>query len=592
LEKNIKVGARVWVSFGNKKQALGYVVGLSHETKITRTKEISFLVDREPILDKNMLLLTKKIADYYCCSWGEAIETALPQPLRKGRRIAHISLPVAKRKTADRHSAMLIYDPGGKKRWDIYLEEIKTALANDKSVIVIFPAFSSALTAKEVIAAKIDIPVSLIFRREKKQLQEWINIRSEGPRVIIGTRSCVFAPVRNLGLIIIDEEHDSVYKQEQVPHYHAVNAAFIRIKNENATLILSSASPSVETFALVKKNKIEYKFIGLGQDYPQIDIVGLNQQYRRGLFHKGALLAKITLDGVFATLNAQGKVLILLNRKGFATVAYCHSCAKTIKCPRCSVNLAYHFQEDKLICHYCAYNMDLPKICPECNSGYIKFSGVGIEKVENEICRIFPQAKVARIESRKEISCDNADIFVATSRIIKQSPCVFELVVVLGIDNALNRVDFRSGEYAFSLLSGLLRFTRKRIIIQTNLGKHHIFSALVSKDLERFYREELRQRRELGFPPWRHLISIKVRGINEERVKKIAVAASEKLKGFAGYIKTVSLVTPQPARLRGSYYRHILISTTNVLKANTAIKKVLKGVSRSGIIITVDVDPI
>ena len=590
LKKKIRVGSRVWVSFGAKKQAVGYVVKLAHNTQVERLKEISGLIDTAPILGKNMLLLTKDIADYYCCSWGEAIETALPQALRKGRNIPDISTCSRKEESGKISDTILIYDPGAKKRWDIYLEEIKAALANNKSVIIILPDSLSILRARQTITANINAPISILSRKEKGELQEWISIRSGGARVVIGTRSCVFAPVDNLGLLIIDEEEDPTYKQEQVPHYHVRYVAFIRAKREKAMLILSSVSPLSETFFLAQKDKIRYKFIPLEQAFPQTDIVDMNSVYRYNK-NKDILFSKLLLDAISTVMDSRGKVLLLFNRKGFATAAYCHNCGRTLKCPRCSTNLVYHFQENKLICHYCVFKMELPKICPDCNAGYIKFSGIGSEKVESEICRIFPQAKVERIETHKKAGCNDADIFVATSAIIRQAPRVFDLIGVLGIDNSLNRVDFRASEHAFILLSGLLAFTRKRIIIQTRLPRHHCFQVLAKKDPEKFYIEELKERRQTGFPPWSHLVSIKARGHKEERVKEVAVSLSAKLEDLSKYIKVISLLAAQPPKLRGNYYWQILIRTHNVLKAVVFIKKSLKGFSHSGIIVTVDVDP-
>ncbi|MGD0335682.1 MAG: primosomal protein N' [Candidatus Omnitrophota bacterium] len=607
LEKKIKIGARAWVSFGAKKKALGYVVGLIHETGVQNLKEISGIIDDAPILDRNMLSLTKEIADYYCCSWGEAIETAIPALLRGGRRIPDVSFRIQEHKFSKAQRppqtigerppqyfggrVMLLYDPGIKKRWDIYLGEIKSALANKESVIIILADVPAVMAARETIASNINAPVSVLFRKEKGELEEWIKIRSTGPRVVVGTRSSIFAPVAKLGLIIIEEEQEHTYKQDQVPHYHATGVAFMRVKTEKAKLILSSASPLLETFLLARKNKIDYKFIPLGEDFPQVDTVDMSQQYRFNK-EKGALFSKFMLDAISAVLASHGKVLLLFNRKGFATVAYCHNCGKTLRCPRCSINLVYHFQENKLTCHYCTFKMDLPKICPDCNAGYIKFSGAGAEKVESEICRIFPQAKVARGQTGKKTNCDDADIFVATSSIIKQEPCLFDLVGVLGIDNSLNRVDFRASEHAFGLLSGLLRFTRKRMIVQTQLAHHNIFVALAKKDLEKFYGEELKQRKQLNFPPWRHIVYVKVRGPREERVKEITATLSAKLEGPTKHTRLVSVVVPQPARLRGNYYRHILLSTSGVKKAVIFIKKVLKGFPHSGIIVTVDVDPV
>ena len=236
-----------------------------------------------------------------------------------------------------------------------------------------------------------------------------------------------------------------------------------------------------------------------------------------------------------------------------------------------------------LTCHYCNFKMELPKICPNCNSGYIRFSGIGTEKVESELSRLFPQGRIGR------------DLIVATSAVFKQREIEFDLVVALGIDNSLNRVDFRSGEKAFSILTGLSRLTQKKVIIETKLPQHHCLEALIKRDSSIFYNKELRQRKGLSFPPYKHFILLKLRGINEENVSQ---AAHILFKGLSERnnkdraFKVISINPAQPGKLRGKFYWQVLVSTNNVRKASLVLKIHLKTFSPSGIIVTVDVDPL
>jgi len=237
--------------------------------------------------------------------------------------------------------------------------------------------------------------------------------------------------------------------------------------------------------------------------------------------------------------------------------------------------------------------MQAPSICPECNSGYIKFSGAGTEKIESELSRIFPQARINILEGGN-LDLDNLDIAIATSSIIKQESLMFDLIGVLGIDNALNRLDFRSTEKVFGLLTGLSNLTEKKFLIQTATPSHHCFQALLKNDAGLFYDEELKQRKQLGFPPYKHLVLLKLRCKNEERVKAIAEALFEKMNEINKNrsIEIISVNPSNPAKLRGSFYWQVLIRSGKVLSVNELIKNSLKDFRHSGIIVTVDVDPV
>ncbi|MDO8662446.1 MAG: primosomal protein N' [Candidatus Omnitrophota bacterium] len=598
LSGKITLGARVWISFGTRR-IVGYVVGLSKKSEIKSLKPILELIDEFPILTKKLLLLTKELAEYYYCSWGEAIETAIPEGLRKGKKGDTFQQAVSERRKMSPERGKieaspfligLIHDLDGEARWDVYLKEIKNTLSSNLSAIILLPDIPSSLKAAQIIEQQLGIKAQLLCRSQPKELDEWI--RSVDSKVIVGTRSAVFAPLNNLGLIIIDDEDDFAYKQDQAPHYHAREIALMRAKFESAKVILGSRAPSLESFYLTKKHKAQYTIIPRKKDFPEIKIIDT----RRLPFQdkkRRAIFSRLLEDALYAVLNEKGKALLFLNRKGFATSATCITCGKIIKCPRCSLNLAYHFKDDLLSCHYCNFKIPLPKICPECNSGYIKLSGAGTEKIESELSRIFPQARIKIIDD-KDLNLENYDIFIATSGVIKRGDLVFDLIGVLGIDNALNRVDFRATEKVFGLLAGLLNLTRKRILIQTSSPNHHCFQALLKKDANYFYEEELKQRRQLDFPPYKHMVLVKLRGEKEEKIKASAESLFSRLKEADKdkSIEIISVNSSSPAKLRGNYYWQVLIRSGNVLKANKFLKNNLKDFRHSGIIVTVDVDPL
>ena len=598
LVQKIKVGSRVWVNFGAKKKAVGYCVGLTGKTKIKRLKSITSLIDETPVLDKNILALTRELSDYYCCSWGEAIETALPEGLRKGKaalKAQEFTAESASIKKPETQSpaVTLLHDLEGRERWDIYLSQIKSAIENKKRALILLPDINKALRAKEIVSSRLNLSAALMYRKQPNELEAWQEIKSGNADIVVGTRSSIFAPLNNLGLVIMDEEENSVYKQDQVPHYHAREAALMRINLDGASLLLGSASPSLESIYLAKKGKIKYSQILRRKNFPDIKIVDLNNlgfDQRK----KGHIFTKFLQDSIYSTLETKGKVLLFLNRKGFATSASCNNCGKALKCDRCNTNLVYHFEEDILKCHYCNFKMELPKICPQCNAGYIKFGGIGTEKIESELSRIFPQARIKRFDGASRLDIGQADIFVATSAIINEPDLNFDLIEVLGIDNSLNRADFRAGEKTFALLSGLLLLSDKKIIIQTYYPSHYCLQALIKKDINIFYDEELKQRKQLNFSPYKHMAIVKLRGRKEEKVKQVSSLLFDKLKE-ANKNKSIKILSVNPGehtKLRGNFYRQVLVSSESAVILTKFLKKHLKEFARSGIIVTVDMDHI
>ncbi|MBU1727002.1 MAG: primosomal protein N' [Candidatus Omnitrophica bacterium] len=606
LSKSIRKGARVKVDFCNRKK-IGYVTGLTRQTKLKATKPIIDLIDRQPLLDDNMLSVTKELADYYCCSWGEAIETALPQALRRGVRLKEQVKEQVKEqglsplfgdcpcslKNGNSPSSLLIQDLDGQARWDVYLKEIQEVLARGLRVILLMPDIESLERAQELISAKIDCSIGLLYRKEAGELEEWSAIKEGKRDVVIATRSGVFTPCPGLGLIIVEEEDNSVYKQDQVPHYHAREVAFMRAKKEGIKLILGSQHPSLESIYLARKGKFEYRLIPRSKSYPEIKVSDMRFGYRQRK-QNNLTFSKYLEDAFSKSLAAGEKCLLFINRKGFATFAYCHNCGVSLKCQRCNVNLVYHFDKNSLSCHYCNYKIGLPKICPACNSGYIKFSGAGTEKMESELSRVFPQAKIRRLDNLADLESDNPDIYIATSYIFKRVGLEFDLTGVLSIDNSLNRIDLRSSEKAFDLLLGLAGITRREMIVQSGLLSQHCFQALIKNDINIFYDEELRQRKQLDFPPYRHLALVKLRAKLEEK----AQGAGRKLFDFLNKantdkcLKIISVNPSQPSKLRGNFYWQILISADRAVRISAFLKKNLKNFRHSGIIVTVDVDPI
>jgi primosomal protein N' (replication factor Y) len=592
-EKKVKPGMRVWVSFG-KRECLGYVVGKTRGAKVKQVKPILKIIDEAPTVDKAMLRLTKQIADYYACSWGEAIETAVPVSLRKGRKVGIDVQPTNKKTQFKKPQVMLVQDVNRWSRWEFYYKEIKDCLNSGKGVIFLTPDKWSAELAQKKIKDKLNIEVGLLHSHQspKRELSQWVDLKCGRLRIVVGTRLAIFAPLVNLGLIIIEEEQSPVYKQDSVPHYNAVSLARMRSEIEGVKAILSSFSPTLETWHQARRGRIKYIIKARQIPTQQIKVidmhrVGFNPQSRK-------IRLSISLeDAINQVLNQKGKVLLFLNRRGFAISAYCQNCGMILRCPRCNANLILHFRNSKLICHRCNYEMSSPRVCQDCNSGYIRYSGLGTEKLESELSRLYPQVKIARLDKDEKNIPEDAQIIVATESVFKHTISNFDLIGIISPDFILNLPDFRAGERLFALLLHLASLTRNYLIIQTNFPQHYCFQALIKKRIEDFYEAELALRRQSNLPPFNHVIMLKLRGSKKEKVSKVTEELFSILNNANRdkSIKIVSFAPQIPYKKRDKFYEQILIKVRSVTKAVNFLKKTLRNFRRSGIIITIDVDP-
>ncbi|MDD5079074.1 MAG: primosomal protein N' [Candidatus Omnitrophica bacterium] len=592
LEKKIGLGQRVKVNFRGKKE-IAYVTGISGNTDIRYLKSITDIVDAASILDKNLLALTKKVAEYYSCSWGEAIETAIPQDLRKGKKLNIAGGAVCGERdnrpaTAEK---ILLHCPDQAARWKAYFDEIKAAVTAGRSCLFILPDIALAQKAAGSIKAGLGLDTALLYRKQTDELKVWQDIRQGKFPVVVGTRSAIFAPLCDPGLIIVDEEQDYVYKQDQTPHYHCREAAMIRAELEKNKLILGSSAPSLESYQSAKDGALKYVHQAASGDQPQIQVVDMKNLPLMSKRQR-VILSQRLQDKMLEVLGAKGKSLLFINRKGFATLAVCSTCAKILKCPRCNINLVYHFSQQQLRCHYCNHKIPAPKICPLCNSGYIRYSGAGTEKIESELALLFPQAKVKLLDDDAGQDLSGWDIIVSGQAGLRGIDHKFDLVGVLDIDRMLNQVDFRSAERVFELLTELCAKTERAVIIQSSVSGNYALSSLEKHDPTLFYEKELDLRKQLNFPPYSHFCQVRFRGANEEKVKNSATQVFEKLEKskLPKGIKLISLNPAEQPKLRGNYYWVILISSESIPVLHKFLKINLKKLKHSGIIVTIDVD--
>ncbi|MFH1479565.1 MAG: primosomal protein N' [Candidatus Omnitrophota bacterium] len=643
LENDIKIGSLVKVPFG-KKNLTGFAVKFSSNTYIKNIRPITDIINKDITLDPIIFELSKWISEYYYCSLGEAISATMPGVLKK-----HLSKKRAGKKKGKEeefeykdgsdkhldpnkeqrdalasikdcidkklHKVFLLHGVTGSGKTEVYLQSIQHALHLGRSSIVLVPEISLTPQTVARFKARFGDKIAVLHSRllGSERLSEWQRIKKGEARIVVGARSAVFAPLTDLGLIVVDEEHETSYKQESVPRYNARDAAIKRSELSNAVTILGSATPSLETFYKAQ-NKL-YVLVELPERIdsrlmPKVDIIDMRDEANR---KKTPSIFSYSLKSWIEKDIAQGKqVMLFLNRRGFSTFISCRKCGHVITCKKCSVSLTYHFYKKKLICHHCSYNIDPPNVCPECNSSYVKYWGMGTERVESELHRYFPNIRIARMDTDatnkrgshekvlSKFKDHKIDILIGTQMIAKghDFPKV-TLVGVVSADTALNLPDFRSGERTFNLLTQVAgRAGRSdlggRVIIQSYTPHHYAIQAAKDHDYGTFYAKEIELRKELMLPPITHMVSLTLCSRNEEKVLKIAEALRNKFKKLDKSNK-IDIVGPAPApisRMKGQYRWNLFLKSKAVEDIIPLLKKTLSFRKKEkGVAVIVDVDP-
>jgi primosomal protein N' (replication factor Y) len=588
---DFSVGQRVWVSF-NRRNRVGYVVGTAERSSFKKLNPILALLDEGPALDKHALELLEAFRSYYGCSLGEAIEAYLPAALRRDKVRGHFAVtPAAVGGPAvPQQNNILVHDQTRHQRWAFMMEHIKKTMAEDKNVIVLVPEVSFIEEAMSWLTKDISAAIAVLEKKTtpKQELALWERMKRGEFRVVVGTRSAVFAPLPRVGLIVINEEENEAYKQEQSPHYHVHEVAQMRRAVESSQVMFIGSVPSAEIWERAGRQKWE-KVVFEKEDRTTVQVIDMNN-YNPG---KTSILSFPLQNAVQKTLEGKGKIILFMNSRGSSTRTRCQQCGFTLRCDRCDVNLSFLYSRKVMVCRHCNFERELPKMCPRCQGAYLRSSGTGIEKLENEAARLYPGARVGRYDSESAVFPDQADIIVATQAVLRRHGAwTAALVAVLNFDARLHRVDFRSGQKAFSLLMRLKSLAGEKLLVQTYMADNYCIKAARTADFEAFYREELKSRKELALPPYRHLVALGLRGENEEVVFEL----SNNLYRCLQERKTehVEVLDPHPdinPKLRDQYRFTILLKGRSVKSILSQVKSSLKDFKRKNVIITVNVDP-
>ena len=741
LEHRAKVGHRVRVPFGGR-SLQGFVVAEKNESTLMRhqVKDILEAPDDEPLVGQGMLELTHWMAEYYACSWGEALQAVLPAVVRTGRKrrmltvlrlakspdetLAHAAELEEKARaskgsgernlnyarilramgtfledvftpsqlaeklgvsespirtlakqgwlrfekiepehvsgsvgggpaektpdklTFDQQKALdtvavsldkdefrtfLLFGVTGSGKTEVYIRAIARAVEHGKSAIVLVPEISLTPQTVRRFASRFDnVSVLHSSMTDAERRDAWRDISSGKSRVVIGPRSALFAPVKDLGLIVVDEEHEGTYKQDNTPRYNARDTAIMRCRLEHAVALLGSATPSLESWQNADSGK--YTLLELkkrvrahreesdttpapdSQALAQVEIIDMAQECREQ--HKMTFFSRRLRGACSAALERDEQVIIFLNRRGYHTLLNCQNCGQAMMCPQCAIPMSFHRGLKKMACHYCLETAEIPRQCPYCMGGPVKLQGMGTERLEEELQVIFAGRSIARMDSDVmktredyEVTLDafragETQILVGTQMIAKGLD--FPNVTVVGVvsaDVGMGLGDFRSYERSFQLLTQVAGRAGRgskpgNVIVQTFQPEHVSIVTGARQDYRAFVDYELNHRQESNYPPYSRMVLITIEAKDEakaeETAKKIYATGDDFARRHKGTIYQVAGPFEAPiAKLRGRHRKQVQIKAKGFREIRgvvEAIKPLVKVQER--LRVTIDVDPV
>jgi primosomal protein N' (replication factor Y) len=518
---------------------------------------------------------------------------------------------------AAQFAAGLLYGVTGSGKTEVYLGAVAEALARNKTALILVPEIALTLWVGRLCRARFGAGVAVLHSTlpDVERAREWWRVRRGEARVVVGTRSAVFAPVENLGLIVVDEEQEASYKQEETPRYHGRDVAVVRAKLEGAVALLGSATPSLESFHNAGLGK--YQLLHLdsrveNRPMAKVEIVDLREDFRAT--HRVSPISSKLGEGIRERLAQGTQSLILINRRGYSWFVICRSCGAAIQCENCSISLAYHKQRERLECHYCGFSRRVPESCPKCNSEHVYFFGAGAEQLEEKLREKFPSAKVARLDRDSvrtkhayqqvlgDFASGKIDILVGTQMVAKGHD--FQGVTLVGVvaaDSQLSLPDFRAAERTFQLLTQVAGRAGRgslpgEVLVETYSPEHYAIQLAARQDYLSFFEKEVQFRRLLHYPPFTALASILVR----DRKIENAIRWSRQLSAFLAPqesrgVKVMGPAAAPLARLKREYRFQFLLKAPKRAQLTRALSELLSFSEEKEIpqkAVLVDVDPL
>ena len=492
----------------------------------------------------------------------------------------------------------LLHGVTGSGKTEVYLRAVQDTLASGKTAIILVPEIALTLwigrQCRAWFGARFEgVAVLHSALSDVERAREWWRVRNGEARVIVGTRSAIFAPVDKLGLVIVDEEQESSYKQEETPRYHGRDVAIVRAKLENAVALLGSATPSLETFHHARSGK--YELLTLAQrvaerSLPSVEILDLREEFRQT--HQTSPISSRLREEIRECLNFKTQALILINRRGYSWSVICRSCGANVQCVNCSISMTHHKNRNRLECHYCGSVQSIPKKCLKCDSQYVYFFGEGSEQLEERLRKEFPKARIARLdrdtartkrqyqETLSAFADGALDILVGTQMLAKGHDFHgVTLVGVISADSSLTMPDFRAAERTFQLMTQVAGRAGRgelpgRVLIQTFYPEHYAIQDAVKQDYTAFFERELHFRQVMAYPPFTSLANVIVRDASLEK----AITWSRKLSQFltphnGDGLRILGPASAPLARLKSEYRFQFLLKA----KKKAQLTKILGG---------------
>ena len=617
LHGQVMAGCRVIVPFGTKKVATALVVDVydgepriadnAHREDIV-IKDVVSVVDAAPIILPYQLSFWQWIADYYMCTLGEVFKAALPGPLKKSKttqRSSHKveeqaaemfsvysgavpslseaqSTALAEIKTQwEQHPTCLLHGVTSSGKTEIYMHLIAETIGQGRQVLYLLPeiVLTSQLTdrLRAVFGDRLGVYHSKFS--DKQRAEVWQRQLSDMPYdIIVGVRSSVFLPFKRLGLVIVDEEHETNFKQQDpAPRYNARNVALYLASHFKAKSLLGSATPSLESYFNARKGK--YGLVELTERYgqvslPQIEVVDIKEVQRKRMM-SGPFTPRL-LEAMRTTLDEKRQVILFQNRRGFAQQIECNVCGWSPRCPHCDVSLTLHKRSGRMTCHYCGYTTEIPSVCPACENDRLKQRGFGTERIEDDIKKEFPDARIARMDmdttrtrnAYEEIisgfASGETDILVGTQMVTKGLD--FDRVRVVGILDAetmLNQPDFRAYERAFQMMSQVAGRAGRRdqqglVILQTRNADSPIINQVIASDYEAMYKVQMQERRQFAYPPFLRIITIYIKHRHLSVVEMLARELTLSLRSSFG-TRVLGPDEPPVGRVQSLYIRRVML---------------------------------
>ena len=514
--------------------------------------------------------------------------------------------------------AFLLHGVTGSGKTEVYFRAIRHSIAMGRSALMLVPEIALTPVFSRQLRSAFGTTVAILHSglSQGERFDEWRRIRAGEARVAIGTRSAVFAPLENIGLIIVDEEQDSSYRQRESPFYNARDVAVVRANFAGAVAVLGSATPAMESFHNAQNGK--YTLLSMperigGRNLAAAELVDMREAFRRA--GKDVALSAELLEAIGETASRGEQIIVLMNRRGFSQFVLCRTCGETIKCENCDITLTFHRRDGRLSCHYCGFGMPAPRVCPKCESEFLYFVGEGTENIADQLAKKFPALKIERIDrdsiTRKgeleqklrDFAEGRTDMLVGTQMIAKghDFPNV-TLVGVVGVDIGLGLPDLRSAERTFQMITQVAGRSGRgekpgRVVIQTYHPDHYALKRSMAQDYEGFYGDELKFRENFRYPPFVALASIMVRHRDLSRAKSIANAIRRFLDA-ANPSKAVRIVGPASAsiaRLKNEYRMQLILRSESRRELRKVVDIALAEAEARGVemrYVYVEIDPV